>query len=96
MDVMIGAVLGVLLGWGASRTHPTVDAGPIVGVLSGLVGGLIGQAWLGPALAPALAGQALAGAAAGGAIGGLVLAPVVGIGIGQLRRRQRRTAPGDH
>lgn len=96
MDVMLGALLGLLLGWGASRTHPSVDAGGVVGALAGAIGGLIGQAVLGPMLTPLLADASLAGAAAGGAIGGLVLAPLAGFGVRHLRRRLAARVPDDH
>lgn len=96
MDVMLGALLGLLLGWGASRTHPSVDAGGVLGALAGAIGGLIGQAWLGPMLTPLLADASLAGAAAGGAIGGLVLAPLVGLGAKYLRRRLAARVADDH
>ncbi|MFW2512691.1 hypothetical protein ACNI3K_02830 [Demequina sp. SO4-13] len=92
MEIWLGAAIGLLLGWGASRTHPSVDAGGIVGALAGIIGGLMGQAWLGPVLAPSLADQALAGAAAGGAIGALVFAPLAGVAVLELRRRLRDRA----
>lgn len=85
METLAGAVLGLIVGGAATRTHPRVDPGLPLGILAGLLGGLLGQYWWGASLSSILVEQTLAGAVAAGALGGLLIAPVVGVGVNILR-----------
>ncbi len=96
MGTMLGALLGLVLGWGASRLHPYVYAGQLVAAIAGLVGGLLGRAVLASTFTPMLADAPLAGAAAGGAIGGLILAPLAGFGVRMVLRRLASRDRHDH
>lgn len=86
MEVLLGAVLGLIVGGAATRTHPRVNPGLPLGLLAGLLGGIVGQHWWGPQLTPLLEDQTLAGAVAGGTLGGLIFAPLVGVAMTVLRR----------
>lgn len=90
METLAGAVLGLIVGGAATRTHPRVNPGLPLGILAGLLGGLAGQSWWGPALTEVLVGHTLAGAVAAGALGGLILAPLIGLAVTLVRDYLKR------
>lgn len=86
MELMLGALMGLLVGGAATRSHPRVNPGLAVGALIGLLAGMLGRAWFGPSLTSVLADHVLAGAIAGGALGGVIFAPLMGMGAKALGR----------
>jgi len=81
VETIIALALGAITGCGASRTHPSVDRGALVGIGAGGLGGIIGGAALGGLFAPMLSDTHLAGVAVGAAVGGIALSLGAGFAL---------------
>lgn len=87
METLIIVCIGVLMGFGASKTHPNVNGGWPLAVLAGGLGGLVGAALFGGAFATLLRDVDLAGDIAGAAVGGVVLALAAGFAWQLFKKR---------
>jgi hypothetical protein len=85
MSTLVALVFGVMLGMGASKLHPRVSGGLLLGAGAGAIGGLLGSLILGPFFAGIFSDVAMAGVAAGAAAGGIVLSLVAGYAWNRFR-----------
>ncbi len=65
--------MGLVMGFGMSRCHPSVNPGWWLAVPVAFVGGLVGSSLWAQSFAPRLADSHLAGVTVAGALGGAVL-----------------------
>jgi hypothetical protein len=83
--MVVAVLIGIMLGIGASKLHPAVNAGGLMAAAAGALGGLLGGFILGPVFASLFSDVAMAGLAAGAATGGAALALGAGFAWNRFR-----------